>query len=87
METWYRQQEFFSEDKLQKLLLWLTEEYKKYIEDKPPYKVKRRRINNEDGTYYLIHELWTVDEKRNLKECIIVGDSKKKVEEIFKKQT
>lgn len=77
MEEWYKKQSFFSEEKLEKIKWWISEGYKDYIEDKPPYRLSRSRVYNEDGSYYLIHELWTVDEKRNMLECIAVGDKKK----------
>jgi hypothetical protein len=79
METWFRKQPFFSEEKLQKLLWWINEGYKEYIEDKPPYKVVRKREYNEDGTYYMLFQLWTVDEKRNLIECIDIANSLKEI--------
>jgi hypothetical protein len=84
METWYKQQPFFSEEKLQKLLLWLDEEYKKYIENKPPYRVTRSRIYNDDNTYYYRHELWTVDEKRNFLELVATGKNKKEMDNLLK---
>ena len=64
MEEWYKQQEFYSTERYLKIIWWITEGYKDYIEDKPPYKIIRSRIDNEDGTYYYNHELWMVDEKR-----------------------
>jgi 5-methylcytosine-specific restriction endonuclease McrA len=73
MEEWYREQDFFSEEKLQFIIWWTTEGYKDYIEDKPPYRIVRKK--NEGLTTY--HwELWSVDEKRNMVECIDVKDKK-----------
>jgi hypothetical protein len=77
MEEWFREQEFFSEKKLEKIKWWITEGYKKFIENKPPYRVTRSRIYEEDGTYTYQFELWTVDEKRNMIKCIAIGDRKK----------
>lgn len=79
MEEWFREQEFFTEEKLAKIRLWCNEEYKKYIEDKPPYRIKHSRVYREDGTYYLQAELWTVDEKRNTIECIFTAKTKKEI--------
>jgi hypothetical protein len=83
METWYRQQPFFSEEKLQKLLQWLDEGYKNYIEDKPPYRITRSRIYNDDNTYYYRHELWTVDERRNFSSLVGTGKNKKEMDNLL----
>lgn len=66
----------FTQDKFNKITLWCTEEFKKYIEPKPPYKCKMKRIYNNDGTWNMQHELWTVDEKRNIIECIATAEKK-----------
>jgi hypothetical protein len=87
MLEWYKQQPFFSEERLQKILWWINEGYKKYIEVKPPYKLTRKRIYKKDGTYTIQHELWAVDEKRNMTECILIGSSKKEVEGKYKNIT
>jgi 5-methylcytosine-specific restriction endonuclease McrA len=84
MEEWFRQQEFFTEEKLEFIKWWITEGYKDYIEDKPPYKVTRSRIYKEDGSYKLQHELWTVDEQRNMLERIKIASSKKEIEKELK---
>lgn len=84
MEEWFREQSFFTEDRLQKIIQWTTEEYKKYIEEKPPYRIKRSRVYNDDGTYYLQHELWSVDEKRNFVDIIATGRKKKDLEQYIK---
>jgi hypothetical protein len=88
MEKWFREQSFFSVEKLNKILWWITEGYKEYIEDKTPYKLSRKRIYNEDGSYNVIHELWSVDEQRNTIECLAIGKKKKDlnkyIEEMFK---
>jgi hypothetical protein len=80
MESWFREQEFFSEERLNFIQWWITEGYKDYIEEKPPYKVTRSRIYNDDGSYIMQHELWTVDKQRNMIECIYIGNKKKDVE-------
>jgi hypothetical protein len=79
LEKWFREQEFFSEERLKFILWWTTEGYKDYIENKPPYRVTRTRIYNEDGTWNFEHEIWSVDEKRNLVECIGTGKKKQDV--------
>jgi hypothetical protein len=79
MEKWFREQEFFNEEKLQKILWWCNEGYKQYIEDKPPYKYSRSRIYKEDDTWYYIHELWSVDEQRNMIDLLYTGKTKKEV--------
>jgi hypothetical protein len=70
IEEWFKKQKFFSEDKLNKIIWWITEGYKDCIEEKPPYRIIRSRVCNENGTYKYQSELWSVDEKRNLIECI-----------------
>lgn len=76
MENWFRRQTFFSEEKLSKIIWWITEGYKDYIEDKPPYKITKKQ--NEDGkTFHW--ELWTVDEMRNMIECIGKRNKKKEL--------
>lgn len=69
----------FTQDKYNKIIQWCTDEYKKYIEEKPPYIIKRSRVYNENGTYNMKHELWSVDEKRNMVECIAIRDKKKEI--------
>lgn len=76
MEEWFREQEFFSEEKLIKINQWNNEEYKKYIESKPPYRIVRSRTYNNDGTWILQHELWTVDEKRNIVDKLVTKPKK-----------
>jgi hypothetical protein len=81
MEVWFREQSFFSEERLQKIEWWCEEGYKDYIEEKPPYRISRRRIYDNGNKYKYIHELWSVDEKRNMVECILTGSTKKEIEE------
>jgi hypothetical protein len=79
MEEWFKEQTFFTEDKLEKIKKWCNEDYKQYIELKPPYIIKRNRINNEDGTYYYRYNLYNVDEKRNITNIIFTGDKKQDI--------
>lgn len=79
METWFKKQIFFTEERLQKILWWTTEGYKDYIEDKPPYKITRSKIEFDDNTYGYQFELWTVDDKRNMIECVDVKRKKKEL--------
>jgi len=64
----------FTQDKYNKIVRWTTEEYKKYITDKPPYRIKRKRREGLT-TYYW--QLWSVDEKRNMVNALGTGDKKK----------
>ena len=64
----------FTEERYDKIIQWTTEEYKKYITDKPPYRIRRRK--NENNSKYH-HELWSVDEMRNMVE-ILATEIKKK---------
>jgi len=78
MEEWYRNQKFFSQERLDKIIWWTTEGYKEYIENKTPYRIIRKK--NEDNNKF--HwELWTVDEMRNMIKCIHRGVKKKDVQE------
>jgi hypothetical protein len=74
MEEWYREQKFFSEERLKFINWWTNEGYKDYIEDKPPYKIVKKR-NEHNRKFH--HELWSVDECRNMIECIAFTDKKK----------
>lgn len=47
MEEWYKRQEFFNEDKLNKIHKWLNDDYKQYIQDKP-----RKEYTKRDITYW-----------------------------------
>jgi len=74
MEEWFRCQEFFDEERLSFIKWWLTEGYKEYIEYKPPYRIIKKK--NEDNNKFH-HELWSVDEYRNTVECLAIADKKK----------
>ena len=76
LENWYPQQKFYTEERYNKIIWWITEGYKDFIEDKLPYKIIKKR--NEDNNKF--HwELWTVDEYRNMVECIYIRDKKKEI--------
>lgn len=78
METWYREQDFFSEGKLDFIKWWISEGYKDYIEEKLPYRILRKK-NEDDNKFHW--ELWSVNEKRNLIECILKKPKKKDLQE------
>lgn len=74
MEEWFREQEFFTEEKLEFIKWWIGEGYRDYIEDKPPYRILRER---DEGLPTYHFNLWSVDEKRNILEIIATQDKKK----------
>jgi len=76
MEEWYRQEEFYNEERLQFIYWWLIEGYKDCIEDKPPYRIIRKQ-NEGLNTYHW--ELWTIDEYRNIIECVLTKNKKKEI--------
>jgi len=78
IDEWYKKYEYYNEDKYNKIIWWITEGYKDYIKEKPPYIITRKH-NEDKRTYH--YELWTVDEKRNMVECISIGDKKKDLKE------
>lgn len=63
----------FTQDKYIKIKQWITEEYKKYIESKPPYRITRKQ---NEGLKTFHWELWSVNEKRDFVECLAVSDKK-----------
>lgn len=81
LEEWYnpnndrRGGEVFSQERLDKIIKWVTEDYKQYVEDKPklPYSITRKQ-NEGSKTYYF--ELWSIDDKRNLIERLAIADKK-----------
>ena len=85
MEEWFRQQDYFDEDKLTFINWWVTEGYKEYIEDKPPYRLLKEK-NKQNNKFHW--NLWSVDEKRNLVDIIATKDKKKdlniNIEKYFK---
>jgi len=78
MEEWYRRQKFFSEERYNKIIWWLTDGYKDYIEDKPPYRIIREK-NKDNAKFHF--NLWSVDEMRNTLEIISTKDKRKDLEE------
>ena len=76
MEEWFREQKFFTEEKLQFINWWIEDGYKKYIKYKPPYKIVRKK-NEEDNMFH--SELWSMDEQRNRVELIKIGNNKKEL--------
>jgi len=66
-EEWYREQEFFTEERYNKIIIWTTEVYKKYIEEKLPYRIVRKK-NKDNSKFHF--QLWSIDESRNNVECL-----------------
>jgi len=81
LEEWYFEQEFFDEDRYDKIIWWIEEGYKEYIDNKPPYRIIRKK--NEDNNKFH-HELWSVDEYRNMVECLHKRTTKKEIENDMK---
>lgn len=81
IEEWYRQQEFFGEERLRFIKWWTTEGYKDYIETKPPYRIVRERDKGLN-TYHF--NLWTVDKERNTIKIISTKKKKKDLDEDIK---
>lgn len=81
MEKWFREQKFFSEEKLQFIYWWVAEGYKEYIDDKPPYRILREK-NVDNNKFHF--NLWTVDEKRNTLEIVATKDKRKSLDEDIK---
>jgi len=77
--------EEFTEERYNKIVWWIEDGYKDYIEDKPPYRIIKKK-NGHNNKFH--HELWTVDEYRNMIECIAIADKKKDlhifIQEYFK---
>jgi len=57
IKEWYIKQEFFTEEKLNKIYKWVHEDYKQYEQEKEelPYIIKR--IKNTNNTFH--YELWS----------------------------
>jgi hypothetical protein len=66
----------FTLDKYNKIVWWITEGYKQYIEIKPPYRILRKK-NTDNNKYHF--ELWTVDEKRNLIQSVYETNTNKEM--------
>ena len=72
---WYnKDKKFFTKERYNKIVWWITEGYKDHIEDKLPYKVIKKK-DVETGKFY--HNLWSMDEMRNTIE-ILATEIKKK---------
>lgn len=84
MEEWYKKQDFYTEERYNKIIWWLTEGYLGYIEEKPPYRITKRRVDNGSGKYHYVFELWSVDEKRNMIELLNTKSKKKYLETAIK---
>lgn len=62
-DEWYnKDKKFFTKERYDKIIWWITEGYKDYIEDKLPYIIRKKK-DIETGKFY--HHLWSVDEMRN----------------------
>jgi len=81
LDKWYLKQKFFSIDKYNFIVWWTTEGYKDYIDDKPPYRIVKKK--NEDNNKFH-HELWTVDVYRNMVEYVDRRKTKKEIEQDIK---
>lgn len=81
MEEWFREQDFFNEGRLQFIYWWISEGYKDYIENKPPYRIHRER-NKGLNTFHF--NLWSVDEMRNEIQIIATKPKKKDLDEDIK---
>jgi len=76
IEIWFKEQKFYEEEKLEFIMWWLIEGYKNYIEEKPPYKVVMKQNEHNKKFHW---ELWSMDEMRNMVECLISKDKKKDI--------
>lgn len=74
--------EKFTKEKYNKIIQWISEDYKKHIEPKPPYIITRKQ-NEDKRTYH--YQLWTADEKRNMVKCIATADKKQGLKEYINK--
>ena len=63
-----------TQDRYNKIVDWISEDYKQYIVDKLPYRTRKKK-NIETGKFY--HELLSIDEMRNIAEVLATGDKKK----------
>lgn len=74
--------EKFTQERYNKIIQWLEKDHKKYMESKPPYIITRKQ-NEDSKTYHW--ELWTVDELRNMVECIATADKKQGLKKYINK--
>lgn len=77
MKEWYIKQDFYLEERYNKIIFWITEGYKDHIEEKPPYKITKQKVEKENGTYKFQFELWSVDKDRNMVELLDIKSKKK----------
>jgi len=77
MVDWFSRQTFYDIVRYNIIILWTTEDYEQYIEEKPPYKMTKKK---NDGLKTFHWELWTVDEKRNTVELIDIKDKKRQLD-------
>lgn len=80
-EEWYRKQEFFTQERYDRIIKWCTEDYKLYIINRPPYKIIKKK-NKDDNKFH--HELWSMDEQRNIIECVATSKNRKDLELMLK---
>ena len=78
IDDWYFKQEFFSINRYIKIIWWINKGYKQYIDDKPPYRIVKKK-NENDSKFH--HELWTVDKYRNMIEYVDRRKTKKEIEQ------
>lgn len=81
LDDWYMSRDFYDEEKYNFIIWWISEGYKDFIEDKPPYRIVRRQ---NEGLKTFHFELWIVDEQRNMVECIKTSDKKKELSKYAK---
>jgi len=78
-EEWYiPDSPVFSQERLTKINKWLQEDYKQYAEEKPPYRIIKRK--NEDNNKFH-HELWSIDQNYKLIHMIASKIRKKDLEQ------
>jgi len=76
LDDWYKPKKFYSEERYNKIIWWITEGYKDYIEDKPPYRIIRKQNENNNKYHW---QLWSIDNLRNILEVIAIADKKKDI--------
>jgi 5-methylcytosine-specific restriction endonuclease McrA len=77
LDEWYKSRDFYNEEKYNFIIWWISNGYKKYIENKPPYRIVRRQ---NEGLKTFHFQLWTVDEMRNMLNCIRTSNKKKELD-------
>jgi hypothetical protein len=71
----------FSQERLNKINKWLDEDYKLYIEVKPPYKIIKKQNENKIMFHF---ELWSMDKQCKLIELISIKNNRKDLDEDIK---